>query len=97
MGEILKLILSVYMITLIITMIGAFIKFVLDVWKWHDREEKTVITASQFEADLNEPEEVAEVNEISAPVDETKESEVKENDESSEHNTSTIFGTWSKS
>ncbi len=94
MGEILKLILSVYMITLIITMIGAFIKFVLDVWKWHDREVKTVITASQFEADLNEPE---EVNEISAPVDETKESEVKENDESAEHNTSTIFGTWCKS
>ena len=92
MGEILKLILSVYMITLIITMIGAFIKFFLDVRKWHDREEKTVITASQFEADLNELEEAAEVNEISVPVDETKESEVKENDESAEYNTSTIFG-----
>lgn len=79
MGEILKLILSVYTITLIVTMIGAFIRFILDVRKWHDKEVKTVITASQFEADLNEPEE----------------SEVKENDESAEHNTSTIFGAWS--
>lgn len=86
MGALLKLALTIYIVSLIISMIGAFIKFVADTHKWHDREERVHITKSAFESDLEEPEK---------PIDVTKESEVIENDtERDKHNTSafSIFG-----
>lgn len=69
MGELLKLILCLYLITLVFSAIVAFFKFVFDVRKWHDKEERIHITASQFEEDLKEssPE----------PVEAEPESEVK--------------------
>lgn len=54
MSELLKLILCLYLITLVFSAIVAFFKFVFDVHKWHDKEERIHITASQFEEDLKE-------------------------------------------
>lgn len=63
-------------------LISVFI-FAFDVLRWHDREEKVVITPSHV-PDPPEPEE------------EKLESEVIDNaTESDEHNSSTFFGTWS--
>lgn len=69
MGELLKLILCIYVCFLICSAVVAFIKFVADTRKWHDKEERIHITASQFEEDLKEssPE----------PVESEPESEVK--------------------
>ena len=68
MSELLKLILCVYLITLVCSAVVAFFKFVLDVRKWHDKEERIHITASQFEEDLKESSPV--------PVEAEPESEV---------------------
>lgn len=79
MGELLKFVLVIYVITLIISMIIAVVKFVIDTWRWHDREERVHINKSAFEDDLKE----------------SDESEVEENgidfDESAEHNTSAVL------
>ena len=88
MGEILKLALTIYVLSLVVSMVIAVIKFVIDTWRWHDPEKHVHITKSAFEADLKEEQE----------TEEQEESEVKENgesiDESAEHNTSafSIFG-----
>lgn len=85
MGELLKLVLVIYVVTLIISMIIAVVKFVIDTWRWHDREERVHITKSKFEADLKEEQETKEHDE----------SEVNENgncsDESAECDTSIIL------
>lgn len=69
MGELLKLILCIYVFFLLCSAVVAFIKFVVDTRKWHDKEERIHITASQFDEDLKEssPE----------PVEAEPESEVK--------------------
>lgn len=84
MGELLKLALTIYVISLVISMAISVVKFVVDTWRWHDREERVHITKSAFEADLKESEhEESEVNDNGESVD-----------ESNEHNTSafSIFG-----
>lgn len=63
MGELLKFALFVYILSLIFSMLCALVRFLLDVRKWHDKEEKVHITPSQFEDDLNEPE-TAEEKEV---------------------------------
>lgn len=96
MGDLLKLILCIYVITLIVSMVIAVIKFVVDTFRWHDREEKVKIFASNDSA--KEETEDKTFDSEKEPISEVKESEVIENDsESREHNTSTIFGTRSKS
>lgn len=69
MGELLKLILCFYLITLVCSALVAFFKFIVDTRKWHDKEERIHITASQFEEDLKESPPV--------PVEAEPESEVK--------------------
>ena len=87
MGELLKLALTIYVLSLVLSMVIAVIKFVVDTWRWHDPEKRVHITKSAFEADLKEEE-----------TEEQEESEVNDNgefiDESTEHNTSafSIFG-----
>lgn len=49
MGDLLKLILILYVITLIFSMIIAVIKFVVDTWKWHDPEKRVHISESSCE------------------------------------------------
>lgn len=96
MGDLLKLILCIYVITLIISMVIAVIKFVIDTFRWHDREEKAKIFASNDSSNEETEDKTSESEKES--ISEVKESEVIENDsESREHNTSTIFGTWGKS
>lgn len=78
MKDLLLLILAIYLISLIVSLIGAFFKFIYDVNKWHDKEEKAVITPSNEEAEETTAEE----------------SEVNENDTNArEHHTPTIFDT----
>lgn len=79
MGELLKLVLVIYVITLIFSMIIAVIKFVIDTWKWHDPEKRVHITKSAFEDELKESEE-SEVNDNGNSID-----------ESAEHNTSVVL------
>ena len=80
MGVFLSGALTLYIYTLIFSMILALFRFLLDVRKWHDKEEKVHITKSAFEADLNEPVQAAEAAE---PVDNPVGEEVEKND--SEH------------
>lgn len=56
MRDFLTFALSLYVLSLVFSMLCALVRFLLDVRKWHDKEEKVHITPSQFEADLNEPE-----------------------------------------
>lgn len=69
MGELLKLILCIYVCFLLGSAVVAFFKFVADTRKWHDKEERIHITASQFEEDLKES--------SAEPVEAEPESEVK--------------------
>lgn len=69
MSELLKLILCIYVLTLIFSALVAFFKFIVDTRKWHDKEERIHITASQFEEDLKES--------SPDPVEAEPESEVK--------------------
>lgn len=96
MGDLLKLMLCIYIASLIISMAIAVVKFIIDTVRWHDREEKAKIFASN---DLAKEETEDKTSDSEKePISEVKESEVIENDsESREHNTSTIFGTRSKS
>lgn len=68
MGAILSGALTLYIYTLIISMVLAFVRFLRDVRKWHDKEEKVHITASEFEADLNEVELVQAAEPVQVPV-----------------------------
>ncbi len=52
MLDFIQLILSVYLITLIISMIIATVKFVIDTRKWHDKEERVQVFASNWESEL---------------------------------------------
>lgn len=80
MGELLKLVLVIYVISLIIALVGAFIKFLADVHKWHDREERVTIEPSNLEEPEEEKEEEREV--------------IEDDTNSGEHNTSafSLFG-----
>lgn len=57
MWEILSLILVLYVISLIFSMFVVLVKFIIDTWRWHDKEERVYITKSKFKSDLDEPEE----------------------------------------
>lgn len=86
MGELLKFAFTLYILSLVFSMLCALVRFLVDVRKWHDKEEKTHITPSQFEADLNEP------------LTNDKEKEVEEDaGERREHNTSTFSIPWGES
>lgn len=50
MGQVLKFFLTIYVITLIISMIIAVVKFWIDTRKWHDKEETAYIKPSQLTA-----------------------------------------------
>ena len=79
MGVLLKFFLVIYIISLLFSLFVALIHFVIDVFRWHDREESVHITPSQFEADL-------------AAEDDTQSEEVINDDsECGEHNTPIIF------
>lgn len=86
MVDLLKFALTLYILSLVFSMLCALVRFLADVRKWHDKEEKTHITPSQFEADLNEP------------LTNDKEKEVEEDaGERREHNTSTFSIPWGES
>lgn len=81
MGNILCFLLSIYILSLIISMFGGFLRFLRDIRKWKSPEEKVHITVKEFEHDL---EQVVD--------EEDNESEVSEsagNDR--EHNSPIIF------
>lgn len=80
MGELLKFAFTLYILSLVFSMLCALVRFLADVRKWHDKEEKTHITPSQFEADLNES------------LTDDKEKEVEEDvGECRERNTPIVF------
>lgn len=56
MGSILLFTLTVYLWSLIISMLGGFIRFLRDIRKWKGYEEKVHITVDEFEKDLTEAE-----------------------------------------
>lgn len=86
MGSLIGFAFTLYILSLIFSMFCALFRFLADVRKWHDKEEKVHITPSQFEADLNEP------------VEEEEEKEVNEDaGERREHNTSTFSIPWGES
>ena len=89
MGELLKFAFTLYILSLVFSMLCALVRFLADVRKWHDKEEKVHITPSQFEADLNEPLKEEEEN---------IEKEVEEDaGERREHNTPTFSIPWGES
>lgn len=63
MGSLIGSILCLYLITLLVSMVLAFFRFIADVKKWHDKEEKVHITPSQFEADIYEVVEISDCKE----------------------------------
>lgn len=86
MGSLIGFAFTLYILSLVFSMFCALVRFLADVRKWHDKEEKVHITPSQFEADLNEP------------VTEEEEKEVNEDaGERREHNTSTFSIPWGES
>lgn len=52
----LGLVLSIYVLSLIVSMIGGFFRFLADIRKWKSKEEKVHITKKQFEKDIQETE-----------------------------------------
>lgn len=72
MGEIIKLVLALYVLSLIFSMFVVLVKFIIDTWRWHDKEERVYITKSKFEADLKESEE-SEVSDNGSSSDESAE------------------------
>lgn len=73
MGDLLKFAFTLYILSLVFSMLCALVRFLADVRKWHDKEEKVHITPSQFEADLNEPVEEEEEKEVEEYVGECRE------------------------
>ena len=73
MGDLLKFAFTLYILSLVFSMLCALFRFLADVRKWHDKEEKVHITPSQFEADLNEPVEEEEEKEVEEDVGECRE------------------------
>lgn len=86
MGVLLKFALAIYILSLSFSMFCALIRFLLDVRRWHDKEEKVHITPSQFEADLKESETEEERKEV-----------VENARECGEYNTSTFSVPWGES
>lgn len=73
MGDLLKFAFTLYILSLVFSMLCALVRFLADVRKWHDKEEKVHITPSQFEADLNEPVEEEEEKEVEEDAGECRE------------------------
>lgn len=73
MGDLLKFAFTLYILSLVFSMLCALVRFLADVRKWHDKEEKVHITPSQFEADLNEPIEEEEEKEVEEDAGECRE------------------------
>lgn len=73
MGDLLKFAFTLYILSLVFSMLCALFRFLADVRKWHDKEEKVHITPSQFEADLNEPVEEEEEKEVEKYAGECRE------------------------
>ena len=73
MGELLKFAFTLYILSLVFSMLCALVRFLADVRKWHDKEEKVHITPSQFESDLNELVEEEEEKEVEEDVGECRE------------------------
>lgn len=86
MGNILSFALTLYLYSLLFSMFLALVRFLVDVRKWHDKEEKVHITKSAFEADLNEPVQAAEP--VENPVGEEVE---KDDSKSGKCNTPIVF------
>lgn len=87
MGALLKLILCFYLLTLIFSMVVSLIKFIVDTYRWHDKEEKFETVESSLDSETVE-------NSIENTVEEK---EVKENATyDGECNSSVVFGTWNK-
>lgn len=81
MGNILCFLLSIYILSLIISMFGGFLRFLRDIRKWKSPEEKVHITVKEFEHDLEQ-----------AAEEEVNESEVSESaGDDREHNSPIIF------
>lgn len=85
MGTLLKFVITLYILSLIFGMFCALVRFLIDVAKWHDKEEKVHITPSEFEADLNESEVIPDVGADTVVT------------ESGEHNSPTVSIPWSES
>ena len=90
MSSLFGLILFFYGLSLIFSMFCALVRFLLDVKKWHDKEEVVHITPSQFQKDLTDSDSLsAEFSDISVNFfEEGVESNVSER---SEHHTPIIF------
>ncbi|MCM1004586.1 MAG: hypothetical protein NC408_09650 [Candidatus Gastranaerophilales bacterium] len=73
MGSLIGFAFTLYILSLVFSMLCALVRFLADVRKWHDKEEKVHITPSQFEADLNEPAEEEEEKEVEEDVGERRE------------------------
>lgn len=73
MGDLLKFAFTLYILSLVFSMLCALVRFLADVRKWHDKEEEVHITPSQFEADLNEPVEEEEEKEVEEDAGECRE------------------------
>ncbi|MCM1004526.1 MAG: hypothetical protein NC408_09330 [Candidatus Gastranaerophilales bacterium] len=86
MGSLIGFAFTLYILSLIFSMLCALFRFLADVRKWHDKEEKVHITPSQFEADLNEPVEEEEKKEVNEDAGERR-----------EHNTSAFSIPWGES
>lgn len=69
MKELFFLGLSVYIYSLIGSLVLGTFRFLRDIRKWKDKEEKVHITPSQFEADLTESQEEIEVKEVDVDVE----------------------------
>lgn len=53
MGIIFKFIICLYLLSLILSLLGGFVLFLSDVWKWHDREIKVIIRNSNERIEEN--------------------------------------------
>lgn len=72
MWEIISVVLALYVLSLIFSMFVVLVKFIIDTWRWHDKEERVYITKSKFEADLKESEE-SEVKDVGSNINESSE------------------------
>lgn len=77
-----KLCLVLLLFALALGAFASIVIFVIDVIRWHDREEQVIIKPSHVPDPLEPEEEIIESEVIDSAT------------ESDEHNTSTLFGSW---
>ncbi len=80
MGALLKLILLIYFLSLLLSLFVGLVLFVIDVFRWHDKEEHVHILPSQFEADL-----------LAAEAENQSEEVIDNDSESGEHDSPIVF------